>query len=531
MKPQEKAAIRDLGREKGRDLEREKGLVQADVIELKEKIGELERAKRQAQDEVLQWKVKYEQLEAQEKKVAGEYSHLVDIVRMEREKILKLEVDYNNIAFAKIRAQEEVQEWKGKYGELEARKSRLREETSRLIEEEKFVEVAVKSGNLGSEKRRAQAEVHEWKRKYGEMECQAMRLGEENSRLIEVERTEREFNEALEVVNRDLESAKRRAESEVLELRRKNEELDSRGLTLVEGGSCLVENEKGEGEFKETLINELLLRRSAHFVQKSPEEVSPLSSKKRRKHAFDGDNEDENGVDNYGEEGDGVSPNQKMKRCKHEPDRAKKAFGSSLTRSYGYMTRSRKKVVSFHLSEIGTFADEEVDMQIPLLPANSGHEVADKGVQSYLKSNSSKNQQRQGEYTRRIASYEEQHRAEMRAEKLQSNLNANNPSFVKSVVRSHVSGCFWFGFPTTFWEENLPAHQVTMVLEDEKGLEHKVNYIGDRNRFSGGWRRFALDHNLEVGDALVFELTEPTRFKVYVIKAGQESERGLLMTR
>jgi hypothetical protein len=53
-----------------------------------------------------------------------------------------------------------------------------------------------------------------------------------------------------------------------------------------------------------------------------------------------------------------------------------------------------------------------------------------------------------------------------------------------------------------------------MVLEDEDGVEFPATYIGKRVGLSGGWRAFALEHKLDDGDALVFELTEPTRFKV-----------------
>lgn len=57
-----------------------------------------------------------------------------------------------------------------------------------------------------------------------------------------------------------------------------------------------------------------------------------------------------------------------------------------------------------------------------------------------------------------------------------------------------------------------------MVLEDEKGKEHGAIYIGKRVGLSGGWRGFAMDHNLEAGDALVFELSEKERFKVLLLR-------------
>lgn len=53
-----------------------------------------------------------------------------------------------------------------------------------------------------------------------------------------------------------------------------------------------------------------------------------------------------------------------------------------------------------------------------------------------------------------------------------------------------------------------------MVLEDESGAEYEAKYIGVRTGLSGGWRAFALEHKLDDGDALVFELIEQARFKV-----------------
>ena len=60
----------------------------------------------------------------------------------------------------------------------------------------------------------------------------------------------------------------------------------------------------------------------------------------------------------------------------------------------------------------------------------------------------------------------------------------------------------------------LPPTDLRMILEDVKGKEHNVLYLGRKNGLSGGWRGFAMDHNLEDGDAIVFELSQPARFKV-----------------
>ncbi|WOK95481.1 B3 domain-containing protein [Canna indica] len=145
-------------------------------------------------------------------------------------------------------------------------------------------------------------------------------------------------------------------------------------------------------------------------------------------------------------------------------------------------------------------------------------QVEDTELRSYRK-RYSRSEQKGREYTGRVASYEEHARAVEKAEELQSNLNPSYPSFIKSMVRSHVSSCFWLGLPTRFCKEHLPPNELKMVLEDENGTEYDAVYIGSRTGLSGGWRGFAMDHNLEDGDVIVFELTEPARFKVYIIKA------------
>nr|DAD25720.1 TPA_asm: hypothetical protein HUJ06_027187 [Nelumbo nucifera] len=125
----------------------------------------------------------------------------------------------------------------------------------------------------------------------------------------------------------------------------------------------------------------------------------------------------------------------------------------------------------------------------------------------------------------KMASYEERFHAIESAEKIRTNLPSGNPSFVKSMVRSHVYSCFWLGLPSSFCKNHLPTKELKMVLEDEKGSEYDAIYIGSRSGLSGGWRGFALDHKLDDGDALVFELIEPTRFKVYIVKASRQPKQ------
>jgi hypothetical protein len=60
----------------------------------------------------------------------------------------------------------------------------------------------------------------------------------------------------------------------------------------------------------------------------------------------------------------------------------------------------------------------------------------------------------------------------------------------------------------------MPDHDMFLVLQDAKGLKWETNFLARKKGLSGGWRRFALDHNLEMGDIVVFELVKPLKFLV-----------------
>ncbi|CAN8253155.1 unnamed protein product [Cochlearia groenlandica] len=124
-------------------------------------------------------------------------------------------------------------------------------------------------------------------------------------------------------------------------------------------------------------------------------------------------------------------------------------------------------------------------------------------------------------YECKFASDEERMGAQKAAEEFQSGLGSPHLSFVKSMVRSHVYSCFWLGLPSRFCSANFNDKTVDVVLEDEKGEEYEAVYIGRRTGLSGGWKRFALDHKLDDGDALVFHLVEANRFKVYVFRGNE----------
>ncbi|KAK2409549.1 AP2/B3 transcriptional factor family protein [Trifolium repens] len=144
---------------------------------------------------------------------------------------------------------------------------------------------------------------------------------------------------------------------------------------------------------------------------------------------------------------------------------------------------------------------------------------------SYLRKRSRSSSSSWGSYIARPldeikeATQQERNRALDAAEAIQITLESSKPSFIKSMVRSHVYSCFWLGLPSRFCEEHLPKTVYNMTLEDEDGSEYDAVYIGTRSGLSGGWRAFALEHKLDDGDALVFELVEPARFKIYIVRA------------
>ncbi|KAI3878762.1 hypothetical protein MKW92_045400 [Papaver armeniacum] len=109
---------------------------------------------------------------------------------------------------------------------------------------------------------------------------------------------------------------------------------------------------------------------------------------------------------------------------------------------------------------------------------------------------------------------------EDQAKEIQSSLDPTCPSFIKLMLRSHVSGCFWLGLPSKFCLSSLPKNDtlLTLVDVDVDGEEYTANYLPRKWGLSGGWRAFALAHKLAEGDALVFHLVKVSIFKVYIVR-------------
>ncbi|OMO74833.1 hypothetical protein COLO4_26481 [Corchorus olitorius] len=115
------------------------------------------------------------------------------------------------------------------------------------------------------------------------------------------------------------------------------------------------------------------------------------------------------------------------------------------------------------------------------------------------------------------ASEEDRAEALEKAESLESSLGTDFPIFIKSMLPSHVSGGFWLGLPVHFCKTKLPKRDEVMTLIDEEGEEYPTIYLARKTGLSGGWKGFAVAHELADGDAVVFQLVRPTTFKVIAL--------------
>ncbi|KAK4488374.1 hypothetical protein RD792_004135 [Penstemon davidsonii] len=112
----------------------------------------------------------------------------------------------------------------------------------------------------------------------------------------------------------------------------------------------------------------------------------------------------------------------------------------------------------------------------------------------------------------------------IRAEEVHSSLGNEQPSFLKVLVRSHVGSCFWMGLPVLFCKSHLPNEDTETILENENGEEFPIKYIAHKTGLSAGWRKFVFGNKLLEGDVLIFQLIEPCKFKVYIIRANDLNE-------
>ncbi|XP_058104016.1 B3 domain-containing protein Os04g0386900-like [Magnolia sinica] len=95
-----------------------------------------------------------------------------------------------------------------------------------------------------------------------------------------------------------------------------------------------------------------------------------------------------------------------------------------------------------------------------------------------------------------------------------------NPYFSCIISQSHIKSPYQMMLPRKF-HHLLPSAVVPAILNC-RGKSWEMLYYGDRsfNRFDISWKKFATGNNLEVGDALVFELMDSKKleFRVQILK-------------
>ncbi|KAE8716705.1 AP2/B3-like transcriptional factor family protein, putative isoform 1 [Hibiscus syriacus] len=111
-----------------------------------------------------------------------------------------------------------------------------------------------------------------------------------------------------------------------------------------------------------------------------------------------------------------------------------------------------------------------------------------------------------------------------RAEEVQANLSPEFPSFFKIMIPSVVCRGFWMSLPKEFCQLNLPSHDGTVILVDDTGKEYRITFLVQRKALSGGWKKFSEEHGLLVGDAVLFQLIRPSKFKVYIVRMNGLAE-------
>ncbi|XP_072974023.1 B3 domain-containing protein Os04g0386900-like [Typha angustifolia] len=93
---------------------------------------------------------------------------------------------------------------------------------------------------------------------------------------------------------------------------------------------------------------------------------------------------------------------------------------------------------------------------------------------------------------------------------------SGKPYFTSILAKSQVQGPYQMVIPSRFYSF-LPTECVPVVLSYRK-KNWEMRYYGDRSlrRFDSGWRHFAVDNNLRIGDACVLQLMDEKNLKFEV---------------
>lgn len=121
--------------------------------------------------------------------------------------------------------------------------------------------------------------------------------------------------------------------------------------------------------------------------------------------------------------------------------------------------------------------------------------------------------------------------------KASNSVKRNKPKLSLVMKKTAVAAPFWLGWPKSFGRCWFPQGRVGVLLSCQSG-KWPVTFIGDRRScgLGPGWKYFAKDNELNIGDACIFELEDAVNhiFKVHIerqIKEEGKSKRIVLKGR
>lgn len=99
------------------------------------------------------------------------------------------------------------------------------------------------------------------------------------------------------------------------------------------------------------------------------------------------------------------------------------------------------------------------------------------------------------------------------------------PSFARAIQKRCLGSAGRMALPVTFMSKYLTGSEGQVVLEDNRGLFWKVNWIaymqsGRRLAFTRGWPAFVAYHDVKDGDVFIAEILAPDHLKVQVISTN-----------
>lgn len=108
---------------------------------------------------------------------------------------------------------------------------------------------------------------------------------------------------------------------------------------------------------------------------------------------------------------------------------------------------------------------------------------------------------------------------ELEEDKTANSVKKGKPKFTQVMKKSAVTHSFWLNIPQRFGRCWFPRGNVEVLLLHQK-REWRAVFVGERNTcgLGPGWKIFAVDNELKIGDICTFELEDKDNYilKVHI---------------